>query len=206
MTTASRARFQKLFRVPAEAIFGEIEAAYAEPARRYHTLTHIADCLDRLDAIDRPALARRRIELALWWHDAIYDPSRGDNEAQSADLARGHLAALAEPAAEIDEVARLILLTAGHTVADGDYVGATLVSIDLSILGRPPADYDRYAAQVRAEYAHVPDAAFRAGRARVMARFLEAPAIYADPELRQWLERQARENITREIADLSAAA
>ena len=204
--TAMRERFRRLFQSPADAIFDEIEAAYAEPGRRYHTLAHIADCLAQLDAVHGREPMRRRIELALWWHDAIYDPTRADNEAQSASLARRHLASLGEASGEIDDVGRLIMLTAGHTVTPADDVGATLVSIDLSILGQDPESYDRYAAQVRAEYAHVPDVAFRAGRAQVMARFLAAPAIYADPGFRNRLEVQARRNIAREIATLTAAA
>jgi len=204
--TASRERFRRLFRSPVDAIFDEIETAYSGPVRRYHTLAHIADCLDQLDAIDQPEPARRRIELALWWHDAVYDPTRADNELQSAALAQRHLASLGETTGAIEEVCRLILLTTGHTVAAGDDVGATLVSIDLSILGRDPTAYDRYAAQVRAEYAHVPEGAFRAGRARVMARFLEAPVIYADPYFRDRLEASARFNIAREIAALTAPA
>jgi predicted metal-dependent HD superfamily phosphohydrolase len=203
MSTASRERFRRLFQPPADAVFDDIETANAGPARRYHTLEHIGECLTQLDGVVRPEAARRRIELALWWHDAVYDPTRSDNEAQSAGLARGHLRGLGEPEDEIDEVARLIALTAGHTVASGDQVGATLVSIDLAILGQSQAVYDRYAAQVRAEYAHVPDSAFRAGRAQVLARFLETPAIYADPEFRDRLEAAARANIAREIAALT---
>jgi predicted metal-dependent HD superfamily phosphohydrolase len=206
MATASRERFQALFRAPAGPIFDEIAFAYAELQRRYHTLAHISACLDQLDAIGRTEPARRTIELALWWHDAVYDPTRADNEARSAALARDHLGRLSEAAAVIDEVERLIMLTAGHTVAADDTIGATLVSIDLSILGQPAAIYDRYAGQVRAEYAHVPDAAFRAGRARVMTHFLEAPTIYADPDFRDRLEAPARANIAREIAALTAEA
>jgi len=89
-------------------------------------------------------------------------------------------------------------------VAPGDRIGALMVSIDLSILGADPADYDAYAAAVRREYAHVPEEAFRAGRARVMKHFLAAEAIYADPAFAARLETQARANIEREIRALEA--
>ena len=183
----------------------ELEARYREPQRRYHTLAHIADCLAELSEV--PGLTpreRRLIELALWWHDAVYDPTRTDNEEASADLARRDLAAIGEPPGVIDEVARLILLTKGHTVPLGDRLGAILVSIDLAILGREPKAYDRYAAQVREEYGFVPDDAFRNGRAAVMRKFLEAPAIYPDPAFRERYEARARANIAREIARLEA--
>lgn len=184
----------------------ELRARYSEPHRSYHTLAHVADCLAQLSEVERLSAAERRLlELAAWWHDAIYDPARPDNEERSADLARRDLAALGEPDPVIDEVARLILLTRGHAVAPGDRLGAILVSIDLSILGREPAAYDRYAAQVREEYAFVPDDAFRAGRTAVLRKFLDAPVIYADPAFAERYEAPARENLARELSSLGAA-
>ena len=181
-----------------------LEAAYAQPHRRYHTRAHIDDCLAKLAAV--PALSdpdRRLLTWAICWHDAVYDPTRGDNEEASAVLARQDLPALGTTAAQIDEVCRLILLTKGHAVAAGDRLGALMVSIDLSILGADPADYDAYAVAIRAEYGHVPDAAFRAGRRRVLLGFVEAPAIFPDPDFRARFEAAARANLAREIAALA---
>ncbi len=182
-----------------------LEAAYAEPHRRYHSRGHIEACLKELAAV--PGLSdqdRRLLTWALWWHDAIYDPTRGDNEEASAELARRDLPALGATQEEVDEVARLVLLTKGHSVEAEDRLGALMVSIDLSVLGGEPRAYDAYAAGVRHEYAHVPEPAFRAGRARVMRHFLEAPVLYADPAFRDRLEARARANISREIAALEA--
>ncbi len=182
-----------------------LEAAYAEPHRRYHARAHIEDCLallaGRSDLSDRD---RRLLEYAVWWHDAVYDPTRSDNEEVSAETARRDLLAMGEDAASADEVARLILLTKGHVVPPGDRLGALLVSIDLAVLGAEPETYDAYAAGVRYEYRHVPDDLFRAGRARVMRHFLSAEAIYPDRAFRDRLEARARANISRELADLSA--
>ncbi|MBU1376031.1 MAG: phosphohydrolase [Alphaproteobacteria bacterium] len=180
-----------------------LERAYANPSRRYHSRRHIDDCLTKLDAW--PGLTpdeRRVLGWAIWWHDAIYDARASDNEARSADLARADLPALGATPAEVDEVARLILLTAGHQVPDGDRLGAVLVSIDLSILASEPAAYDAYARAVREEYAHVPDELWRPGRARVLQHFLDAPVIFADPAFRAAHEAQARANLAREIASL----
>ncbi|MGA0599590.1 phosphohydrolase [Caulobacter sp. KR2-114] len=182
----------------------ELRARYAEPHRRYHTATHIDDCLARLAEIADPGEAAQRVlTWAIWWHDAIYDPTRADNEAASAELARRDLPDLGASPAEVDEVARLILLTAGHSVAAGDRLGALMVSIDLSILGAAPAIYDAYAAAVRAEYAHVPAPAFRAGRSAVLQRFLAAPAIFAYPGFAARFEAAARANLARELATLT---
>lgn len=182
-----------------------LEAAYAEPHRRYHTRAHIDACLGLLDQVDGLSDADRRLlTWAIWWHDAVYDPARPDNEAASAAMARRDLTALGAPPAAIEEVARLILLTSGHAVEPGDRLGALLVSIDLAVLGGDAVDYDAYAAGVRAEYGFVPEPAFRAGRARVMRRFLDAETIFPDPAFRARLEARARANIGREVAALIA--
>lgn len=180
-------------------------AAYREPQRRYHDITHIADCLAQLRAAEGLSEPERALlAYALWWHDAVYDPTRSDNEAQSAAMARRDLTALGEPAATIEEVARLIELTKGHQVAAGDRLGALLVSIDLSILGREPAAYAAYAAAVREEYGHVPDALFRPGRAAVLEHLLAAAPLYPDPSYRHRFEAQARRNMEAERAALLA--
>jgi predicted metal-dependent HD superfamily phosphohydrolase len=183
-----------------------LEAAYAEPHRRYHGRAHIEACLTELSSVaGLGERDRRLLTWAIWWHDAIYDPTRGDNEEASADMARLDLAAMGADQSDVDEVVRVVLLTKGHSVPEGDALGALLVSIDLAVLGGEPEDYDAYAAGVRQEYAHVPEPQFRAGRARVMRHFLEAPVIYADPDFRERLEASARRNIAREISELESA-
>ena len=181
----------------------QLRDAYAEPHRHYHDIRHIEACLVELAAVDGlTADGRKILEYAIWWHDAVYDPTRADNEERSAVLAERDLAQLGVDAVTRATVARLIRATRDHKVAPHDRLGALLVSIDLSILGQPAAEYDGYAAAIRAEYAHVADAAFRAGRAAVLRRFLAAPAIYPDAEFRRRYEAQARANIAREIARL----
>jgi len=182
----------------------ELEAAYAETHRRYHTGAHIDDCLAKLAAVDNlSATDRRTLEYAIWWHDAVYDPTRGDNEDASAVMARRDLPGLGASPAMVDEVARLILLTKGHTVAAGDRLGALMVSIDLSVLGEPPELYDAYAAAIRQEYGHVPTAAFRAGRRRVLQTFMDAPVIFPDAVFASRYEGAARANLAREIVSLT---
>src|SRR5688500_16407624 len=127
-----------------------LRARYAEPHRRYHTVEHLTEALATFEELRDLASDPGAVELALWYHDAVYDPAApaGENEARSAALA----------AAEgcDDEVVRLILLTAGHSVGVDDANGAVMADVDLAILGAPPERYARYAADVRAEYAHVP--------------------------------------------------
>ncbi|WP_332640773.1 HD domain-containing protein [Brevundimonas sp.] len=187
------------------AVRDELIARYGEPHRRYHTMTHIEDCLAQVAAsTDFSDEERSLMDAAIWFHDAIYDATRHDNEAQSAKLAADRLTAEGASPVFIEEVSRLILLTAGHSVESDDAIGARLVSIDLSILGASPERYDAYAAAIRYEYGHVPEALYRAGRAAVLGRFLESERLFADPVWAERLEAQARANLAREIAALTA--
>lgn len=182
----------------------ELEAAYAEPHRRYHTRTHIEQCLALLDQAPELMDSERDVlTYAIWWHDAVYDPTASDNEAKSAEMAKRDLRDLDVSLHAREEVARLIRLTAGHQVEEEDRLGEILVSIDLAILAAAPLDYDAYCRQIREEYAHVPEDAWRVGRAKVMQHFLDAPVIYPDPAFRALFEDVARANIAREIASLA---
>jgi predicted metal-dependent HD superfamily phosphohydrolase len=100
------------------------------------------------------------------------------------------------------EVGRLIRLTRTHQVEPGDRLGAVLISIDLSILGAAPSRYDAYAAAIRKEFAHVPEDDYRVGRSRVLNHFAAQPVIFPDAAFARKFDRQARENLARELASL----
>jgi predicted metal-dependent HD superfamily phosphohydrolase len=187
---------------------------YAEPARAYHTLVHLADVLARLDVLATdprvalPARERAVVSLAAFFHDAIYDAipdnGAGSNEAASARLAREVLLLLGAPRPVTAEVARLVDLTAAHDPAPDDRLGALLCDADLGVLAAAPAAYEAYAAAVRREYAAVPDELFRAGRARILTALIERPAIFRTPPGHESWEAPARANVTAEVARLLA--
>lgn len=185
-------------------LMNQLVAAYSEPHRQYHTLQHLRECFAHLDAA--ASLARRpsEVELALWFHDAVYDPRRDDNEARSADWAIASVRAGGCGEDVAQRVGALVLATQAHHAATGDPDTQLLLDIDLAILGASPARYAEYGRQVRAEYAHVEEAAFAAGRARVLQGFLARPSIYGTAPYREALEARARVNIGQELAALHA--
>jgi predicted metal-dependent HD superfamily phosphohydrolase len=189
---------------PVHKAGAELLTRWGEPHRHYHTVEHLVAVLDVVDAYDSLATNPDLVRLAAWYHDARYDPTaRGiANERASAELGSAVLSALGLPIAAIAEVRRLVLLTAGHDVPSGDPDGALLCDADLAILARPPAEYDRYAAAIRREYAHVPDNAFRAGRAAILDHLLGLPQLFRSAPLAQRWERPARANLKRELANL----
>jgi predicted metal-dependent HD superfamily phosphohydrolase len=185
-------------------LFNQLVRAHGEPQRHYHTLQHLRECLAHCEAAAPLARRPAEVELALWFHDAVYDPRRQDNEQHSADWARSSVLAAGCDPAIAQRVAGLVLLTAGHEAPADEPDGQLLLDVDLAILGAAPARFDEYERQIRAEYAHVPDPQFRAGRARILAGFLARPRLYATQPFHDALEGRARDNIGRSLAALQA--
>jgi predicted metal-dependent HD superfamily phosphohydrolase len=178
-------------------------AAWSEPHRRYHDLAHLAAVLGIVGRLTVHAADPAAVRLAGWYHDAVYDPRRGDNEEVSAERARIGLRGLVDDAT-VEEVARLVLLTAGHDPAPVDTNGAVLCDADLAVLAGPPESYAAYASAVREEYRHLTDEEFTAGRAAVLEHLLALPALYRLPETAaQWTDR-ARANLAAELSLLRA--
>lgn len=177
---------------------------YTRPERHYHNLRHIVQCLNELRRVRRICADAEVVTAALIFHDCVYDPTRPDNEARSAGVAAAALRGTGVQEDRVAAVERLILATR-HTALPAAGDEAVIVDIDLSILGQPPAVFDEYEAAIRREYAHVSDADFRAGRAKVLRRFLDRPSVYATAPFRRRYEAAARQNLTRSLARLEGA-
>jgi predicted metal-dependent HD superfamily phosphohydrolase len=174
----------------------ELRALYAQPGRHYHNQAHIDALLAHLavvlDIVDAPAA----VELAIWYPDAVCQPAARDNEAKSARLfvthAGGILAAelVAQVVAMIEATERHLRPTTGSPRFLVDC--ALLLDMDRSILGAPTAVFARYEADIRREYAMVPEVAYRAGRLAVLERFLARDRLYFSDYFHARLEAQAR--------------
>jgi len=176
--------------------------AWSEPHRRYHDLAHLAAVLGLVDSLADSAADPAAVRLAAWYHDVAYDPQRSDNEEVSAARARIGLLGLVEDA-RVAEVERLVLLTAGHDPEPDDANGAVLCDADLAVLASPPEAYAAYASAVRAEYGHLSDDDFTAGRIAVLEHLLALPALFRTPAASGWTDR-ARANLTAELSLLRA--
>lgn len=183
-----------------DALFLDLLDRWSEPHRHYHGRTHLLSILEALDLLSEPARVPRTVLLAAWFHDAVYQGIPGQDEEESARLALDRLRGAGLPAADAGEVARLVLLTSHHRPDPGDKDGALLCDADLSVLGGDPAEYARYLAAVRLDYAHVPDADFATGRAAVVRRLLDLePLFHGDRARDLWLDA-AHRNLQGELA------
>jgi predicted metal-dependent HD superfamily phosphohydrolase len=180
----------------------EISSKYTEPHRHYHTLQHLEECLEKFAELRRQAEHPAEIELALWFHDAIYDPQRVDNERLSAEWAKASVLGVGLDDAKAQRVYGLVMATQHHNKPEGKDQNI-LVDCDLAILGAPPTRFKEYEQQIRAEYAFVPDAVFKTKRKEVLARFLARPTIFNTELFIACYETQARTNIDNALAQLS---
>jgi predicted metal-dependent HD superfamily phosphohydrolase len=182
------------------ALRDDLLAAWDRPG--YHDLRHLEEVLDRLDELAGagapfdPTLTA----LAAWFHDAVYDGT-ADDEERSARWAERAL-----PAAYAGDVGRLVRMTADHRPAEGDPAAAALSDADLGILAAPRERYDAYVAGVRADFAHVGDEDFRAGRAAVLRDLVGRADLFSTLPARELWAEAARANLERELAALESVS
>lgn len=183
-------------------LFHALAGYYAEPGRFYHNLHHIAEMLRLLGSLGVGAESHEAVCFAAWFHDAVYDTRRNDNEEKSAELAADWLAQLSAPAEIVNSVRQLILATKRHEAANLSPDAALFLDSDLAILGAPEEIYLQYRAAIRKEYAWVEDAVYRRERRRILENFIARERLYFTDELRDRFEAQARRNLRDEIQAL----
>lgn len=180
---------------------------WREPHRHHHGEQHLAEVLDGVQLLQDEAVDVAVVLLAAWYHDAVYDGRPGEDEERSARCAERELPGLGLPLQRVQAVAGLVRGTADHTGDPPEGVdprdAAVLNDADLCVLAAPDQRYRRYAAGVRAEYAHIPEAAFRTGRAEVLRRLLAAPHLFRTREGRARWEPAARRNLMGELGELT---
>jgi predicted metal-dependent HD superfamily phosphohydrolase len=186
-------------------IWGIILDKYSENHRYYHTLEHIQDMVQkRLDIADLIS-DKTLTDLAIFFHDIIYDPKSKVNEEESANLFRSIFQAT-ENGVDVPKICNFILQTKYHEVLDSTEEDLKLfIDMDMSILGSHPNDYRTYAMNIRREYSHMNDADFCSGRGRFLGEMLnEARFIFASDHYRIHLEEKAKANIRWECGFLLA--
>jgi len=197
-------RWRKLFENAeinkVESIYNDILEGYSESHRYYHTIDHVKACLRHLDSVENVA-NRRDVEIALWFHDVIYDSFKKDNEEQSAIFADSALNVLGESKQIIDSVKHLVILTK-HPSDPKELHEKYLIDIDLSILGSSEDVYEGYERWIRKEYSNVPAILYRRGRKKVLRSFLDQPKIYTTELFYEKYEANARKNLESALCRL----
>lgn len=184
-----------------------LNTAYDEPHRAYHNRSHIDALLADFERLKQHFVAPEAVEIAIWYHDVIYQPFSKTNEKDSAARMRAEMSGRVD-AAVVDTADGLILATETHAVPQ-DLAEATasdcalFLDMDMAILGTSPEVFDIYDAGVRTEYAAVPEEQYRMGRCAILGEFLSRDRIYLTDMFHRSHDVQARDNLKRAIAALS---
>ncbi len=189
-------------------VYNILHVAYSEQHRAYHTLNHIDKVLDELEEVENALrkykslpsrLHLNEIEMALWFHDVVYDIKRRDNEERSARLAFEYSLQMGMPDSFAVKSKELVLVTK-HREMPQDDDSKIVADIDLSILGKPEEEYQEYENNIRLEYWKVPEGKYMHERAEILINFLSRPSIYSTKFFMARYEKQARKNLERTVA------
>ena len=183
-------------------------SAWSEPQRHYHDQRHLRECLALWTRWREHSPRAGEVAIALWFHDAIYDPQApvsGSNELNSAAWAARSLVRAGADSDTAQRVHDLVMATQHDAPAAlGSSPDAQLlVDIDLSILGSPAERFERYDQDVRKEYAWVPGFRYQEARAQVLQSFLDRPRLYHGEHAVALLEAQARINLAAALSRLA---
>ncbi len=180
----------------------DLAARYSESHRHYHTLSHIAHALKEFEEVKPFANHPFEVALAIYYHDAVYETQKGnENEKESALLAK-RIIQHAELSNDVEmRVCNLILATT-HKTLPQTMDEKILVDVDLSILGRPENEFKKYEENIRKEYSFVPEKMYKSVRVDVLTRFLNRKRIYSTDYFHDKYEQSARKNLENSILAL----
>ncbi len=186
---------------------------YAGKGRHYHSIVHIVKLIEELRRLrkEQPAwfldpVEDAAIELAIWFHDVIYDTSKHDNEEQSAQLAEAYALRLGFSRA-VGQRAKDYVRATDHKQFAKDFGAQLVCDVDLLSLALPPTAFDENTRLIRLEYQQYTDEEWRQGRLAWGESFLDPnkrPSIYQTEYYRNREETYARANLARMVEDLRA--
>jgi len=183
-----------------DKIFNILIAAYSERQRAYHTVQHLYECLSLFESVRSELIDAHAVALALWFHDAIYEPQAKDNELRSAELFEQYMAQDL-PVNIVHKIKGWILATQEH-VPTNDLDLQFLLDIDLAILSATPERFIQYEQQIQQEYSWVDPEVYLIKRKEVLAHFYRAEPLYQTTYFQKSFELKAKQNL-KQILDIA---
>jgi predicted metal-dependent HD superfamily phosphohydrolase len=205
-----RTRFEALWRrcstldttANTTQVWDNLIKRYNENHRRYHNIKHLVFCLRQLDLAASFIEDIDAIEMALWFHDVVFEPIGKDNEERSASLfklvTKGYFAP-----DFVDTVSEIIVATK-HNDIHTENNKAYMLDIDLSSIGLPWAHFFQDCADLRAEVSGISDIRFYSKKLLFLRALIDRPRIYLTDFFFARYEGKARGNILRYISWLEA--
>ena len=186
----------------------ELMAAWSEPHRHCHDQRHLRECLALWTRWRDRSPHAGEVALALWFHDAVFDPRApvsGSNELNSAAWAARSLARVGADSDTAQRIFDLVMATQDDAPAAlrASLDARLLVDIDRSILGSPPERFERYDEDVRKEQAWMPGLRYQEARAQVLQSLLDRPRLFYGEHAAVLFEAQARINLAAALSRLA---
>ena len=181
-------------------VFQKLKELYSEPQRKYHNTNHIHQCLEQFEYVRHLPNDSEAVEMAIWFHDAIYDPKSSNNEMRSAKFALNVLR-LGKLHDSFNMKVSARIIHTRHLRQPRNIDAQVLVDIDLSSLGKPWTEFLKDSQNFRQEYSFVSDEIFYPERAKILQRFLKRPSIFLTQFFHERYEEQARENLEKWIQE-----
>ena len=183
-----------------QTLWGEIESQYSTKKRYYHNLSHIYHMLNLAETVKTNIRAYDDLSFAIWYHDIVYNVSKSTNEEKSAEFAKNRLKLMKFDEKRSKIIQNMIISTKNHQILNSDNEdNAYLLDLDLSILGSDWDTYKLYAQNIRKEYGIYPDFMYKKGRKKVLRHFLERTSLYFTSVFHDQYERNARQNLSKEL-------
>ena len=176
----------------------ELEKNYSNKKRHYHTLAHLDHLLSQLTYVKAEIQNWDVVLFTLYYHDIVYNSLKGNNEEKSAELAEKRLSRTSLQTEDIQLCKAQILATKSHQYAQDEDTNY-FTDADLSILGQEWEAYSAYYKNVRKEYAIYPNFLYNKGRKKALIHFLQMDRLFKTDFFYEQYEKQARENLQREI-------
>jgi len=181
--------------------FDEIILAHEDEGRYYHNLEHLNDLFTELEQASHLIDDFNLVNIAVFYHDIIYNPTANNNEEKSAEFSSNHLKLMGASEQLIKSVHEAIIRTKKHSESENNNINL-FTDADLSILATKPEDYKNYSQKIRYEYITYPSYLFDKGRIQALKQLMDTGRIFKTEYFYKLYEKQALDNLQDELKSL----
>lgn len=198
-----------------EEVWEILKFCYNKSDRHYHNFDHIRDMLKKFEKHKKSFEDPLAVELAIWFHDIIYNPLSKLNEDASADLAYSLIMKLNKPQLA-EKVRQLVMFTKWDSdwfyssdvdeikkhLSEASYDFLLLRDMDWSGLGSSTKTYETNSRHLRAEVPFLNDLEYTEKRLVFLNIITVLPRpLYCTKQYRE-LGSKATQNINKEVEHL----
>jgi len=184
----------------ANEIFSQLATMYGEEWRSYHNIGHISDCLGYFDDCCDQASNPDAMEMAIWFHDCIYEIGARNNEARSRDWFMEQTRGILDDKFR-NRVSELIMDTCHRHQPDTED-GKLIADIDLTSFSLPWDQYIADGKNVQKELGNDKPGSDPSKKIGFLANLSKRDTVYFSPYYLENFEKSAQDNISTHLVQL----